>query len=84
MKVNGLVKIDMASDYRNGQMEQNTKVIGKTIKPKEEESFSIFLEIYMKVNGKMIKQMVMEFIYIIIVQQNIKDFGLTIFNMEKD
>ena len=83
-KVNGLVKIDMASDYRNGQMEQDTKVIGKTIKPKEEESFSIFLEIYMKVNGKMIKQMAMEFTYIIKAQQNMKDSGLMIFNREKD
>lgn len=83
-KVNGLVKIDMASDYRNGQMEQDTKVIGKIIKLKEGGNFSIYLEIPMKVNGKMIKQMAMEFTYIIKAQQNMKDSGLMIFNREKD
>jgi len=64
---------------RNGQMEQNIKVIGKMIKQTGKENYHIQMEIYFKDNLFNKKLMDMEFIIILTVQF-IKDIGLMTFS----
>ncbi len=45
----------MVLEFRFGQMEQNTKVIGKIIRPVAMENFSILMAISLKENGERIK-----------------------------
>ena len=49
---NGKTKKDTDMVYKNGQMEQNMKDIGKMIKPMVKEHFGMFLVIFTKENGK--------------------------------
>ena len=48
--------------YKNGPMEQNTKVNGKMVRQTVTEHFTILVVIYIKAIGKMIKQMGEEYI----------------------
>jgi hypothetical protein len=54
----------MAMAFRLGQMEQDTKDIGKTIKLMEGESSGMLMEMFLKVNGLMIRLMAMEYMFI--------------------
>lgn len=56
--------------------------IGKIIKHMVKGNFIMLIEMFLKVNGLMIKQMVLEFIYILMVQ-NMKVIGKMIYKMEK-
>lgn len=73
--------MDMVS--RSGLMEQNTKDFGLKEKLKETGNLCMRMEIFMKVNGKMIRQMDLEFITIKMVQ-SMKAIGKMIYNMEKE
>jgi len=46
-------------EYRSGQMDQYMKGIGRTARQMVKESLYLAVEIYMKVNGKIIKHMVL-------------------------
>ena len=54
----------MDMEYKYGLMEQDMRVIGNITKLVERESFGMQMEMYLKDNGKMIKRMDMEFIFI--------------------
>lgn len=57
MKDNGKVKCEKEKEHKNGPMVQDMKGIGKQIKPMEKVNFTMLMEMYLKVNGNMIKQM---------------------------
>ena len=54
----------MVEASKSGQMGRNIKDFGKMIRPKEEADLSTVMEMYIKVNGKMIKLMEKEYIFI--------------------
>jgi hypothetical protein len=60
MKENGSETYEMASVNKNGLMEQSMMDNGGTIKQKERASLSIPMAIITKENGRMIKPMDME------------------------
>jgi hypothetical protein len=64
MKVNGLVDLEMATEFNNGQMEQDTKVNGETIELTEKESLRTSMVTFMKETGSMTRQTDMEYITI--------------------
>ena len=57
MMVSGLVRIEMEMEHKLGLMEQDMKVSGKVIEHAGKENFGILMEIYTMVNGRMIKLM---------------------------
>lgn len=62
-------------EFNIGLMELNIMGVGKKIKPVEKESLSTRMEMYMKVNGKMIRLLASEFIFIQSLKLNTKDIG---------
>lgn len=80
MMVNGRVQREMGMVCKYGQMERSMKEFGLTIKHVEKENFFILMAIFLKVNGKMIRQMVMEFIDIV-MELFMKGVGSRIFKM---
>jgi len=62
-------------EFNIGLMELNIMGIGKKIKPVEKESSSTRMEMYMKVNGKMIRLLASEFTFIQSLKLNTKDIG---------
>jgi len=64
MKANGLVDLEMATEFNNGQMEQDTKVNGETIELTEKESLRTSMVTFMKETGSMTRQTDMEYITI--------------------
>lgn len=54
----------MAMVFRSGQMVPDMKVIGKITKLVEKVNFGMWMEMFSKVNGKMIKLMGMVFMSI--------------------
>lgn len=81
--VSGLELINMVMVFKDGQTEHAMKVCGKIPKLVEKESFGILMEIFLKENGLMIKQMASEFILIQMVQVT-QDFGKMTYRMEKE
>lgn len=53
----------MVKEYKLGQMELDMKATGKIIKHMEKENFGMLMEIFFRENGKMIKPMVKELIF---------------------
>ena len=51
----------MDMEFKDGLMGLNTKATGKIIKLMGKENFIMSMEIFLKVNGKMIRQTGMEF-----------------------
>lgn len=49
--------------FKPGPMELNTKESGKKIRHMEKVNFGMLMEIFLKVIGKMTRQMVMEYIF---------------------
>ena len=66
-----------------GKMELNIRDSGGSIKPVARENFGTWTEIFLKENGRMIKQMDMVFIFIKMVL-NMKENGRMIYSMEKE
>ena len=64
MKVNGLVDLEMDTEFNNGQMELDMKDNGETIEPMEKENSLISMGIFMKETGLMIRLTDMEYITI--------------------
>ncbi len=64
MKANGLVDLEMATEFNNGQMEQDTKVNGETIELTEKESLRTSMVTFTKETGSMTRQTDMEYITI--------------------
>ena len=62
MRETGLEIIEMDLEFKHGRMVQDMKEIGKTIKLVEMVSLLMLTEMSIKGSGKMIKQMVMEFL----------------------
>jgi len=73
--VNGWDQIDMVMEFNIGLMELNITDVGKKIKLVEKESLSMLMEIFMRVNGKMIRLLALESIYIQSLRLNMKDTG---------
>lgn len=53
----------MVMEFKFGLTEQGMKDTGNKIKLVEKESFGMLMEMFLKVSGKMIKQMDMESIF---------------------
>ena len=70
----------MGKESKNGLMEQNMKVIGKTVKHLDREYFFILMEIATKGNLLKIKLTVKEFTFIR-TGQDMKDNGKLILKM---
>ena len=75
MKDSGLEMKDVDSEFKLGQTALVMKAIGRIIKQKGKENLLILVEIFMKVNGKMINLMGLEFIFTIIVLLNMMENG---------
>jgi hypothetical protein len=45
----------MEKEFKHGKMEPDMKEIGKIIKLMEKENFGMLMEMFLRVNGKMIK-----------------------------
>ena len=77
-KASGLANLNMASEFSHGQMEPDMKGSGLMGRQAEKGNLFILMEIFMKENGKTIRQMVMEFTHIAMVR-NTKVIGEKIF-----
>jgi hypothetical protein len=75
MKDNGLDLIDMDLVNKFGLMVLNIREIGKKIKLRVKENLHIQIAMSIKVNGKMIKLMDMEYLYMPKAMQDTKDIG---------
>ena len=64
MKENGLVDLEMATEFNNGQMELDTKVNGETIELTEKENLRTSMVTFTKETGSMTRQTDMEYITI--------------------
>ena len=84
MKDNGSEQCVMVSVNKNGPMEQSMKGYGKIIKLKGKENLPILMAITIKVNGEMIRQMVMEYSYMLKLVQDMKDIGKMICNTDQE
>ena len=80
MRESGLQIQGMELEYKSGLMGQNTMENGGTIKLTERENFGMLTVIISKGIGRTIKPMVMEFIFILMVQ-NMRVIGKMIFKM---
>ena len=74
----------MASVNKNGPMEQYMRDYGKIIKLRGKESLHILMVITTKVNGEMIRQMVMEYSYILKPELDMRAIGKMICNMDQE
>ena len=83
MKESGLVISVMVMVFRSGLMERNMKVIGKRMQLMGMALFIMWMEIYFRGNGEMIKLTAMVYIHIL-MEQSMKENGKMIFNMEKE
>ena len=81
MMENGLVKIEMVTEFRFGVMEQSMRVNGSIIEQMVEGNFGILMAISLKENGKMIK-LVEKAFTLILMEQNMKVIGWMTFNMD--
>jgi hypothetical protein len=81
-KGSGKIGRDMGMESRYGQMVQDMKVSGNSIKPLEKVYSIMLTEIYLMDNGNMIKLMASE-PTIMLTAVSMKANGLTIFKMEK-
>jgi len=81
-QVNGLIKREMDTEYKNGLMVPSMKGSGRITRQKVKASFYMLTEIYLKDNGLMIKLMDLVFIFIKMAL-NMKDFGKMIYSTEK-
>ena len=63
IKVSGKVNKSTVMEFKLGLMVPDMRVTGNKIKPMVEENFGMLTEMSSKVNGSMIKQMVMEFMF---------------------
>ena len=54
---------DTVLEFKFGLMEQNMKVNGGIIKQTVKENFGMQMETFMRVSGKMIKQMDLEYMF---------------------
>ena len=54
---------DTVLEFKFGPMEQNMKVNGGIIKQTVKENFGMQMETFMRVSGKMIKQMDLEYMF---------------------
>ena len=75
---------DRAMVFKLGQMGHVMRATGNLIKPMARANLFILLGTFIMVNGKMIKLMDMEFSPILIVRQNTKGSGWTIFSMARE
>jgi hypothetical protein len=75
MKDNGLDLIDMDLVNKFGLMVLNIREIGRKIKLRVKENLHIQIVMSIKVNGKMIKLMDMEYLYMPKAMQDTKDIG---------
>jgi hypothetical protein len=82
-RVSGKIDRDMGMECRFGQMGQDMKVNGNSIKLLEKAYFIMSTEIFLTVSGNMIKQMDSEPTTTLTVV-SMKASGLTIFKMVKD
>ena len=71
-------RTDTVMEFNIGLMELNIMGAGKKIKPVEKESLYTPMEIYIKVNGKMIRLLALEFTFIQSLKLNMKVIGKTI------
>jgi hypothetical protein len=83
MKASGLVTCGMGSVNKNGLMVLFTMVNGKIIKQKEKENLYTQMEITMKENGKTIKLMATGCLCTLKQEQDMKDIGKMICNMDQ-
>lgn len=65
----------MVMEFNIGLTELNIMDVGKKIKPVEKENLFMPMEIYMKVNGKMIRLLASEYTFIQSLKLNMKDIG---------
>lgn len=82
MMVNGLVITVMDSVYRNGLMGLDMKEIGEKIRHLDQESFSMWMVIFLRVSGRTIRRMDMESTCTQ-MEQNMKVNGKMIYSMDK-
>ena len=69
--------------YKDGAMGQCIEVSGKMINLKAKENWNMLTEMFMKVNGKMIR--LTDSVYIsILMDPNMKDFGNRISNVVRE
>jgi hypothetical protein len=83
IKENGEMDKEMVRELRHGQMDQNMRVCGKTIKQTDMGNFYMPMVTYMKVCGTMIKLMVKESIFTPMVQP-MKETGKKINSMDSE
>lgn len=81
MRENGLVKVEMAMASKFGVMEQNMKGNGRITELMAEVNFGILMGISLMENGRMIKPVEKEFIFIL-MEQNMKGIGWMIYSMD--
>ena len=74
---------DEEEEYNIGRMAQNIKVIGEMIWLMEKEDWFILMEIFILANGRMIKQMGLEYIWMQ-MGRDTKENGKKINKMEKE
>lgn len=84
MKDSGSEQRVMVSVNKNGPMERYMKDNGKITRPKEKENLYIPMAITTRVNGEMIKQMVMEYSYMLKLELDMKAIGKMICNMDQE
>ena len=82
-KGNGKVKIDMAMEFRFGQMEQSMKEIGLIIKRMDKESFGMRMAMSLTESGRRIRHMDMGYIHMS-MEQSTKVTGSKTCSMDKD
>lgn len=73
----------MVLEFKNGQMELDTKVNGNIIKLMEKVSLLMLMVMFTMEIGKMIWQMELEYIFIKVVL-NMKENGFVINNMDME
>ena len=83
MRGSGWITKGMASGNRSGLMNQGMKDTGLMIKLTVLGNYSMQTEIFTRVNGEMIKQMVEE-LTLMPMEQSIQEIGKTISNMASE
>jgi hypothetical protein len=83
IKDNGKINNDMVMEYRYGLTELNMRDIGLIIKLMEGENSGMQMVMFMMENGKTIKLMDLEPMFICLVQNTLVN-GSMIFRMEKE
>jgi len=81
-KVNGNKMSDTDMEFKNGQMEQSMRAIGRITKLTDKVCFGMFMVINMKVGGSEIKPMDTENT-LTVMEQHMKEIGRMISNTAK-